>query len=131
MRIARKLLDEIVSHAREEVPNECCGIIGGEDGRATSLHRASNALASPVRYEIEASDLYRIWTQIEEAGEQLIAFYHSHVKAPPRPSQTDINWADNWPGAAHLICSLEGEEPAVRAFDISDGQVAEVELHVE
>jgi proteasome lid subunit RPN8/RPN11 len=130
MRIDQTLLDEIVSHAREEVPNECCGIIGGQDGRATSLHRASNALASPVRYEIEATDLYRIWRQIEEAGDDLIAFYHSHVKAPPRPSQTDINWADNWPGAAHLICSLGGEEPAIRAFDIHDGRVEEVELHV-
>jgi [CysO sulfur-carrier protein]-S-L-cysteine hydrolase len=131
MRIARTLLDEIVSHAREEAPNECCGIIAGGDGRATSVHRASNALASPVSYEIEATDLYRIWKRIEEDGEELIAFYHSHVKAPPRPSQTDINWADNWPGASHLICSLGGEEPVISAFEIGDGRVEEVELRVE
>jgi proteasome lid subunit RPN8/RPN11 len=131
MRIPRALLDEVVSHAREEAPNECCGIIGGEDGRATSLHRATNALASPVRYEIDAGDLYRIWKRIEEAGEELIAFYHSHVKAPPRPSQTDINWADNWPGARHLICSLGGAEPEIGVFEIRHGRVEEVELHVE
>ena len=131
MRIPGKLVDEIVAHAREEVPNECCGVVSGSDGAASAVHRARNSFASPVRYEIDAQDLYRIWTEIEADGDELIAFYHSHVKAPARPSQTDINWADNWPGAAHLICSLGAEEPVIKAFAIGDGAVEELELDVE
>ena len=43
MRIAQTLLDEIVAHSRDEVPNECCGMIAGADGRATRVYPARNA----------------------------------------------------------------------------------------
>ena len=28
------MIDEMVAHAREDLPNECCGMIGGDDGEA-------------------------------------------------------------------------------------------------
>jgi proteasome lid subunit RPN8/RPN11 len=95
------------------------------------VHRARNSFASPIRYEIDPDDLYRIWKQIEAGGDEVIAFYHSHVKAPAWPSQTDINWADNWPGASHLICSLGGDDTVIKAFEIGGGAVQEVELDVD
>ena len=36
MRISQSLIDEMVAHAREDLPNECCGMVGGRDGEATS-----------------------------------------------------------------------------------------------
>jgi proteasome lid subunit RPN8/RPN11 len=56
MRIAKSLIDEIVAHAREDLPNECCGMVGGSDGGASSVYRAENAEASPLRYSIDAGD---------------------------------------------------------------------------
>ena len=29
MKISQSLIDEIVAHAREDLPNECCGMVGG------------------------------------------------------------------------------------------------------
>ena len=97
MRISQALIDEIVAHAREDAPNECCGMVAGLDGRATRVHRARNAEDSPLRYTIHPQDQIRIMTEIEERGEELAAIYHSHTKTPPEPSQTDVNLADNWP----------------------------------
>jgi proteasome lid subunit RPN8/RPN11 len=131
MRIARPLLEEIVSHARDEAPNECCGMVAGADGRATSVHRARNAEASPLRYVIHPTDQFEIITEIEERGEEVAAIYHSHTKSPAEPSQTDINLAQNWPDPVYLICSLADSEPTVRGFVIHDGRVEEVELVVE
>jgi proteasome lid subunit RPN8/RPN11 len=131
MRIARTLLEEIVSHAREEAPNECCGMVAGTDGRATSVHRARNAEASPLRYVIHPSDQFKIITEIEKRGEEVAAIYHSHTKSPAEPSQTDINLAQNWPDPVYLICSVAGPEPTVRGFAIRDRRVEEVELVVE
>jgi proteasome lid subunit RPN8/RPN11 len=130
MRIPRPLLDEIVSHAREEAPNECCGMVAGVDGTATQVHRARNAEASPLRYTIHPSDQIRIITGIEERGEEVVAIYHSHTKSVAEPSQTDINLAENWPDPLYLICSLADPEPAVRGFAIREGGVEEVELDV-
>ncbi|HYX78254.1 MAG TPA: M67 family metallopeptidase [Solirubrobacterales bacterium] len=132
MRINRDLLDQIVAHAREEIPNECCGMVAGADGRATRVYRARNAEASPLRYTIHPQDQFRITMEIEERGEEIAAIYHSHTKSPAEPSQTDINLAANWPDPLYLICSLaEPEAPDVRGFAIRDGYVDEVPLDVE
>jgi proteasome lid subunit RPN8/RPN11 len=131
VRIARELLDEIVAHAREEAPNECCGLVAGSDGRATRVHRARNEFESPMRYNVHPQDLIRIVREIEDRGEELAAIYHSHPRSEAYPSQTDVNLAANWPDPLYLICSLAQDEPAVRAFEIRDGKIDEVELDAE
>ena len=132
MRIARQLLDEIVAHAREDAPNECCGMVAGADGRASRVYRARNAFGSPLRYEIHPQDQFRITMEIEERGEEIAAIYHSHTKSPAYPSQTDVNLATNWPDPLYVICSLaDPEAPDVRAFAIREEAVEEVELDVQ
>ncbi|MBA2523325.1 MAG: M67 family metallopeptidase [Solirubrobacterales bacterium] len=131
MRIAKDLLDEIVAHSRDDLPNECCGLIGGREGEAASVHRARNAAATWLRYELHPTDQLRIMNRIEDAGEDLVGIYHSHTKSEAYPSQTDINLADAWPDPLYLICSLEhADSPVVRAFAIRDGAVEEADLDV-
>ena len=130
MRIGRDLLEEIITHAREEAPNECCGMIASQDGRAVEVYRAVNAAASPLRYEVEPHDQYRIEMAIEDAGHELGAIYHSHTRSQPYPSQTDINLAFH-PDAVYVIVGLAGDEPDVKAYRIRDGRVDDAELTVE
>jgi proteasome lid subunit RPN8/RPN11 len=130
VRIAQSLLDRIVAQAREEAPNECCGIIASENGRAVEVHPARNAAASPLRYEMDGMEQYRIQTAIEDAGRDLGAIYHSHTRTAPYPSQTDINLAF-YPDALYMIVGVAEKEPDVRAFRIVDGEVSEAELEVE
>jgi proteasome lid subunit RPN8/RPN11 len=131
MRIPRNLIDEIVAHAREDLPNECCGMLGGVDGAAKTLYRAENAEASPLRYSIDAGEQFRLMKEIEGAGEELVGIYHSHTKSPAYPSQTDVNLA-GWPEAVYLIVSLaDSAEPEIRGFRIRDGKIDDAELVVE
>ena len=130
MQISRLLFDEIVAHARAEAPNECCGMIASDDGRAVAIHRARNTAASPFRYEMDGMEQYKIQTAIEDAGLQLGAIYHSHTRSAPLPSQTDINLAF-YPDALYVIVGLEHTEPDVRAWRIVDGAVTEAALEVE
>jgi [CysO sulfur-carrier protein]-S-L-cysteine hydrolase len=129
MRIGRDLLDRIVEQARAEAPNECCGIIAAQDGRAVAVHPARNAAASPLRYEMDGVEQYRIQSGIEDAGRELGAIYHSHTRSAPYPSQTDINLAF-YPEALCVIVGVAGDEPEIRAFRIVDGEVAEQPLEV-
>jgi proteasome lid subunit RPN8/RPN11 len=130
MRLTRSQYDEMLAHAREEAPNECCGMIASRDGEAVKLYRAVNAAASPLRYEIDGAEQYRIQMEIDDAGLDLGAIYHSHTRSQPYPSQTDINLAF-YPDSLYVIVGLAGEEPDVRAFTIRDGRVAEAQLVVE
>src|SRR3954462_3009714 len=120
MRIAQALIDEIVAHAIEDAPNECCGMIASRDGEAVAVHRARNAAASPLRYEIEGMEQYRIQTAIEDAGQELGAIYHSHTRSAPEPSQTDINLAF-YPDALYVIVGVAGDDAHVRSWRIVDG----------
>jgi [CysO sulfur-carrier protein]-S-L-cysteine hydrolase len=130
MRITSRLYEEIVAHARAEAPNECCGIVAARDGEAVTVYRATNAVASPLRYEIDGAEQFRIQTEIEDADLDLGAIYHSHTRTEPYPSQTDINLAF-YPESLYLIVGLAGGEPEMRAYTIRDGQVAEAELVVQ
>lgn len=130
MKISTQIHDELIAHAREEAPNECCGLIGGNDGVAMTVYRARNAEASPLRYNLDPQDQFRIMTEMEERGEELAAIYHSHTASPAYPSQTDINLAA-YPDALYLIVSLAEGERELRGYRIDDGEVTEVELEFD
>lgn len=138
MRISRALVDEMVAHAREDAPNECCGMVASRDGEAIRVERARNAAASPLRYEVDPRDQFRIQERIEDEALELGAIYHSHTRSEPYPSQTDINLAltpdgrdELWPGTLYVIVGVAGEQAQVRAYEIAaGGRVSEVALEV-
>ena len=132
VKITQKLIDEIIAHALEERPNECCGMVSGSRGVATEVFRARNALASPFSFDMEPSDQIGIYTAIEDRGEEILAIYHSHTKSPAEPSQSDRNNARSWPDPVWVIVSLaDPGEPVLRGWDMRDGKVGEVELEIE
>ncbi|HEU4463396.1 MAG TPA: M67 family metallopeptidase [Solirubrobacterales bacterium] len=131
MKISQALIDEMVAHAREDLPNECCGMIGGRDGEALEIVRGVNAAASPLRYEMTGQEMYDIYSAIEKKGMELLAIYHSHTRSAAYPSQTDVNQAVAWPEQVYVIVSLENADaPDVKAYDLADLKIADVELHV-
>ena len=120
--LKQKHVDQIIAHAREESPQECCGLIGGSaEGTACSIYRARNVAVQPlVTYEAAPEDLFLAQRAMRERGEQLIAIYHSHPRATdPKPSQTDVRLA-YYPSAVYFIVGLGSEEPCVRAFRIRE-----------
>ncbi len=131
MRIAQSLIDEMVAHAREDLPNECCGLIGGVDGEARVVHRVANAAASPLRYEMDPKAQYDAYKAIEDDGRELLAIYHSHTKSAAYPSQTDVNQAVAWPDQVYVIVSLQdADAPDVKGYLLKDLKIEEVELVV-
>jgi [CysO sulfur-carrier protein]-S-L-cysteine hydrolase len=128
--IARALLDDLIAHALQEAPNECCGVVAVEPGvpaRVARVHRAVNTAASPLRFEVDGQELLRTIERIELDGCELGAIYHSHTRSEPYPSQTDINFAANWPGVEWIIVGLaDGQEPRARSYLIDGGEIEEV-----
>ncbi|MDP3910876.1 MAG: M67 family metallopeptidase [Gemmatimonadales bacterium] len=138
LRLPRQMVDEMVAHALDDLPYECCGVIAGKASVATKLYRARNAEASPYRYNIHPQDLLRISQEIDERDWEVMVIYHSHVASEAYPSATDIRLAqwpgtsppsDLFPGAWYVLVSLKDRDaPVVRAFQISAGEVTEEEI---
>lgn len=128
LELPQQYVAEMVGHALEDNPNECCGILAGPGGRVVKLYRMTNTEHSPFRYNMDARELYVTYREIEDKGWDLVAIYHSHTHSPAYPSATDVRLA-TWPEAYYILVSLmEQGNPAVRAFRITDGQVKEEEL---
>ena len=126
--LPQAFIDEMIAHALEDAPNECCGIIAGRDGRAVKLFRAQNSEASPYRYNVDPKELFRIYRECDENGWEFIVIYHSHTASEAYPSSTDVRLAF-WPETFYVLVSLMNREnPVARAFRIEDGRVSEEEL---
>lgn len=121
----------MVQHAREEYPNEACGLLAGRGDQVERVYRMANKERSPVTYLMEPQEQFRVFTAIEEAGWELVGIYHSHTHSPAYPSATDVRLAF-YPDAVYVIISLaDPSRPAVRAFRIQDNAaIAEEEMVV-
>ncbi len=140
-RISRALVDEMVAHARDDLPNEACGQINGRDGEAVSAHRVKNVEASPYRYSMDPLAMLKLENARDESGETLFAIYHSHVASEAYPSPTDVRQAffppgeverdPMYPDAYYILVSLKYDPPHVRAFHIrTGGEIEEEPLEV-
>jgi proteasome lid subunit RPN8/RPN11 len=138
LRLPKAMIHEMVQHAIDDLPNECCGIITGKDGEAAVFYRTRNAEASPFRYSIEPRDILKVERDMDDDGLQVLVIYHSHVASEAYPSPTDVRlsqWPgtnppmDLYPGAYYVLVSLKDREnPVVRAFTITGGVVEETAL---
>ena len=84
----------LAAHARDESPNEACGVVVVRDGVAERYVAGRNAAASPYRFELDVAP--ETWF-LEDEGYEL-AVFHSHISSPPRPSRTDVENIGLWQG---------------------------------
>ena len=140
--IPRRILDEIIDWSCRGYPNEACGMLAGDafhddGGQPTGFLGLTNEARSPLRYRIEATEQLRALTAIEDAGEELWAIFHSHVRSPAVPSPTDIRQAalpdgsPLFPGTLYLLCSLaDMDAPVIRAWRIDRGETQELPVEI-
>lgn len=119
----------IVAHAREERPNECCGLLLGVAGLVDEAVRARNERLSPTRFLVHAQDHLRALRLARATGREVLGAYHSHPRGPSTPSETD-RAEMNDPGLIYVIASLASDPPDVLAYEWRDGDFTPVALTV-
>ncbi len=140
--LERRFHDEIVRQAVGEYPNEACGLIAAKEGIPVRVYPMRNADASPVTYRFDTKEQLKVTDEIEEAGEELYAIYHSHTHSEAFPSATDIRKAHfqgegddelvAWfPDVRYLILSLQDRDrPVLRGFQFQHGEPVEEEVRI-
>ena len=119
LHIPSGILQDMVSHAQELAPHECCGILSGKNQIVGQHYRITNILAnmseqelsrfegaklsdlkqlSPeeradIAFQMDAREMAMAQRDIRSNKQDLLGFYHSHTFSPARPSQTDITIA--------------------------------------
>ncbi|MGQ0667756.1 MAG: Mov34/MPN/PAD-1 family protein [Nitrospiraceae bacterium] len=120
--LPRHILDDMVAHAQELAPHECCGLLAGTNGVVSRLYRVTNIVAlegaqnlssfdaakaahlerlSPaeraeIAFVMDMQDFSAAKKDMRNNGLDLQVVYHSHPHDPARPSVTDIKIATEY-----------------------------------
>lgn len=129
MKITRKIIREIVDHAKKEAPFEACGYLALKDGIITFSYALTNIDKSNEHFSFDPKEQFMAVKDARSKGLEMCAVYHSHPASPARPSQEDIKLAYD-PNVSYFIVSLAGAKEEVRAFSIKNGDAAEIDLEV-
>ena len=123
MKVPTAIRSELERHAREEAPNEACGLVAFRDGVAERYLPADNALESPYRFELRPRDPADFF--LEDEGFDL-AVFHSHPRSEPKPSRTDVENIGLWEGRPYLI--LRADTGELAGWRIANGGVEALPL---
>lgn len=128
--IPRHLVSEIILHCKEVYPNEACGILAGKGRVVQKVYKMTNIENSSVSYMMEPGEQFTVMKEMREQGLEMSAIYHSHPQSDVHPSPKDIRLAF-YPDSLYVILSLINEDqPAIKAFEIKNGLIREVEIFI-
>ena len=117
--IPAETVADMLAHAREQAPRECCGLLIGAGEAVVRSVRVNNLDARATRYLIDPKDHFSAIRDARADGLEVIGAYHSHPSSAPVPSPTDIAEANSGAEFLYVIVSLIGDE--VRAYRIDAG----------
>lgn len=118
------LFNELCAHARESDPEECCGLVSGDDRvRFRHAHRCHNVMTAlhhedPVRWPRDGREAFHMdeteWLDVvqrcEKDGDRVTAVYHSHVGSGAYFSEMDQQFALEpgypFPEADHIVLAV-------------------------
>jgi|CXWL01.1.fsa_nt_gi proteasome lid subunit RPN8/RPN11 len=153
--IPRAMFDDMIAHAQEVDPHECCGLLAGAHGVVSQHYRITNTVARDARaiavfeeadvkqlrtlspsaraevaYFMDPQEMIAAFKDMRAKNIELAIIYHSHVHSPAYPSMTDIGLAQ-YPDAAYTIISLEHPtRPDVQTYWIRGGVAQPTDLSV-
>lgn len=148
LRLERRALDEILAHARETHPEECCGAVLARDDRDEvrrltnlqgRLHR-DDPQATPrgaeTAYTPDPTEFFAVLRDADAPGVRLKLFYHSHTRVGAYFSGEDrarAMFGDEpaYPDVVYLVVSDGRFRGEARAFHWREEARDFVELPLE
>ena len=132
MIIPQNIIDELISQAQQDAPNETCGYLLGtssEDGDiVTENYDMENIDHSPEHFSFNPKDQFAALKYARSKGLKILANWHSHPASPSRPSQEDLRLAND-PTIRYAILSLH-DGIHLNSFKIINGEIVDKEVHL-
>ncbi|MFZ2197840.1 MAG: M67 family metallopeptidase [Thermodesulfovibrionales bacterium] len=126
--LSKDLLDQVISHCKSVYPNEACGLLAGKGDTAENIYKMTNIEKSTVSYMMDPEEQFRAMKEMRNIDQIMLAIYHSHPHSQAYPSPKDISLAF-YSDQVYLIIGLKDkDQPEVRAFEILEGAVREVQI---
>ena len=134
--ITAAVRDQMINHAQRGLPNEACGLFAGGKGTETieTFFPMQNAAESHLIYQLDPKEFIEVEQTADQLGIQILGVMHSHTASEAYPSETDVRDANQFDPFGiwfYLIVSLKDKEPSIRAFQIFEKNISEVEIAIK
>lgn len=134
-----RIVSELLGHARETLPEECCGlIVGSAERRYRRLVRCRNEMtqrhrADPIGFPLDGraafwmneADYMHTRDEAEATGERVTAVYHSHVGTGAYLSEMDLDYARHalfpFPDADQIVVAVPSPDNGHVTMRLEDG----------
>ena len=128
LHIPEAIYEELLQHARAELPHECVGmLIGTAVGLAVEYVPMVNELKSPTKFLTEPRSMLKAEKRCRELNLQVLAIVHSHPSSEPVPSKYDV--ADHYSSTVmSVIISLMKATPEMAGWWIAEGSYQHGEI---
>lgn len=127
--IKRTVLNDMITHCQEELPNEACGLLSGKFNRNNTLWKMKNIDKSPTSFAMDMKQVISVVKMMKSNKESLTGIYHSHPTAAPYPSLNDIMNA-HYPDAAYFIVSFASGKPKIMCYSIVNQNVKHLNIEI-
>lgn len=126
---------KILAHARKELPNEACGLIGGEysgeDKIIKKVFLLTNIDHSNEHFSLDPKEQLAAVKEMRSYGFVPLGNWHSHPESPSRPSDEDKRLAYDSRASYLILSLLDSDLPVLNSFHIEDGKAEKEELIIE
>ena len=130
IQISESIQQQLIGHAKQELPNECCGYITGIDNICLTVYEMMNVDASPVHFTFDPKEQFSVIKDARKNGQKPLVVYHSHPESEARLSNEDLRLLTD-PDMVYVIISLEQDVPDIKAYQIVDGNIKDVMINEE
>jgi proteasome lid subunit RPN8/RPN11 len=125
-------LEIVHRHARDVMPKEAVGILGGyPDGRVVKIIPLPNRAHDCFSFYADPYAQYCAEKEIESNGLKIIGIYHSHPRGAASLSQDDLYFAKEW-RCAHVVVAVHSAgSPVMKAYHLQRGRPVEIQVRVQ
>ncbi|MCX8030405.1 MAG: M67 family metallopeptidase [Thermodesulfovibrionales bacterium] len=130
IKIPKKIYDDMLNYCYMCLPQEACGILGGQGMEIKDIFKVTNIEKSPTSYLMDPAEQFKIMKILREKKLTLVALFHSHPSSPAYPSCKDIEMAF-YEDSVYIIISMQSDPPDVRGFFIKKQQeIKEINIFI-
>ena len=128
IKLSKSDYEKILHHAESELPNEACGLIGGEitesgDKIIKKVYLLTNTDHSNEHFSMDPKEQFESIKDMRVNEFVPLGNWHSHPESPSRPSEEDKRLAYDSKASYMILSLMEPEKPVLNSFHI-EGDVS-------
>lgn len=135
IRLLKTDYEKIVAHAKKELPNEACGLIGGtingDSKKIKKVYLLTNIDHSNEHFSLDPKEQLAAIKDMRQNGLVPLGNWHSHPESPSRPSDEDKRLAYDSKASYMILSLMDRQNPVLNSFKITGDTAEKEELVIE